>query len=112
MADLDEKIRDRIEKLLHLAAPSSGTTDAERASAAIEAARLIQEHAVTFRTEQPKPERGHKIMRNAWVLTKSLDRHGCAFCGKLISPNDIIWVRVLRVDHIEYRHNCVPCRIE
>lgn len=37
----------RIENLLRLAAPASGTSEHERASAALEAARLIAEHDLT-----------------------------------------------------------------
>ena len=50
---LEPKIAERIAKLLRLAAPSSGTTEGERASAALEAAKLIAEHKLVVAEPQP-----------------------------------------------------------
>ena len=56
---VDKKILDRVEKLLRLAAPSSGTTDAERASAALEVAKLVSEHGLeVVKQEAPKRDGG------------------------------------------------------
>ena len=45
---------ERVLKLLRLAAPTSGTTDHERTSAALEAAKLIMEYDLTV-VERPLP---------------------------------------------------------
>jgi len=58
---IDRKINERVEKLLRLAAPSSNTSEPERVSAALEAARLFTEHNLVvqgpkrkaFRTRPP-----------------------------------------------------------
>jgi hypothetical protein len=44
----DDKIVDRVKKLLRLAAPDSGATLGERESAAVEAAKLIAVHGVVI----------------------------------------------------------------
>lgn len=51
----DDKTLARIKKLLALAAPDSGTTQSERESAAVEAAKLIAQHGVSVGAE-PKIE--------------------------------------------------------
>ena len=45
---------ERVEKLLRLASPSSGTTDAERTLAALEAAKLFAEHDLVVSTKAAK----------------------------------------------------------
>lgn len=49
----DRKVVERVEKLLRLAAPSSNTSEHERASAALEAARLVAEHGLTVSGARP-----------------------------------------------------------
>jgi hypothetical protein len=43
------KVIERAEKLLRLASPTSGSTEHERAAAALEAAKLIAEHDLVVR---------------------------------------------------------------
>lgn len=57
MADADQKVLDRVGKLLRLAAPNSGGTDAERESAMMEAAKLIAENDLVVAPAPPKPRR-------------------------------------------------------
>jgi hypothetical protein len=108
-----DKILKRIENLLRLAAPTSNTTEAERSNAALEAARLIQEHAVSVRPEDPPapPKRSQGgVVHGAWVLTQALQWCNCSHCNNKISQGDIVWVRVLSVARVDYRHNCKPCK--
>lgn len=106
----DDKIVDRVEKLLRLAAPESNTTEGERESAALEAARLIAEHGLVVSRGRERRELV-EVAPHAWVLTQALNYHGCAFCGSVISPRDIIWMRTLPGHRQEYRHNSPKCRI-
>lgn len=111
MAADEDKARDLIDKLLRLAAPTSGTTEEERSSAALEAARLIQEHGVTFtKAAEPPAREVRTISPHAWVLSVALHPCGCTFCQKLISRGDIVWVRVAPSLYVEHRHNADPCR--
>jgi hypothetical protein len=103
----DDKIVDRVEKLLRLAAPDSNTTESERASAALEAARLVAEHGLVVSRRGANVE----VAPHAWVLTQALNYHGCSHCGSVISPRDIIWMRTLPGHRQEYRHNSPKCRI-
>lgn len=54
---VDEKVLKRVEKLLRLASPSSGTTEAERFSAFQEASRLFVENDLVVREREPAPSR-------------------------------------------------------
>lgn len=111
MADPD-KVLDRVEKLIRLAAPTSGTTQSERESAALEIVRLICEHNLTLRETPPAEARAVHIARHAWVLTIALQHSGCSSCGGKISPGDRIWARVRPDDIVEFRHNYLkPCTV-
>jgi hypothetical protein len=57
VADADQKVLDRVGKLLRLAAPNSGGTDAERESAMMEAAKLIAENNLVVAPAPPKQRR-------------------------------------------------------
>lgn len=106
----DPKVLERIAKLLRLAAPVSGTSEAERASAALEAARLIHEHGVAIAHAEEKPSKRGKVSSGAWVKTQSLDHCSCSYCGQLISPRDVVWLRIVN-DQREFRHNAGPCKV-
>lgn len=108
----DQKALDRIGKLLRLAAPSGGSTEHERASAALEAVRIIDELGVkvTFDSgEAPPPHRN--VVRGAWVVSIALDFAGCSSCHGRISRGDAVWIRVVQ-NRVEYRHNYKPCALE
>ncbi len=109
----DPKVLDRIEKLLRLAAPTSGTTEAERSSAALELVRLMSEHNVSVRGEEaaPPPRRRAPVSRNVWMPSRALQHCSCSYCTKLIAPGDIIWIRVTG-HRVENRHNYTPCSPE
>lgn len=109
----DEKILSRIEKLLRLAAPSSNSTEHERASAALEAAKLISEHGlgIGVRVEDEKPK-SKRATKGVWALLVALQHCSCSHCWKVISPGDHVWLRVVERNggnHVEYRHNYAPC---
>lgn len=103
-----EKVIERIGKLLRLAAPSSGTTVAERSAAALEAAKLIDEHGVAMQATKGKSEGRRAVAHGVWVLTQAIDRCACSACGNLISPRDIVWIRVVNLER-EFRHNAGHC---
>jgi hypothetical protein len=112
----DDKILERVAKLLRLAAPSSGTTDAERASAALEVAKLVEDHSIDLGAvlARPKPKLQHEPHRtspHAWVLSVALQHCGCAHCHCPISPGDVVWTRILPGLEIERRHNYGPCKL-
>jgi len=44
---------ERVQKLLRLAAPGNGTTEAERTSAALEVAKIIAEHGLAVAVPEP-----------------------------------------------------------
>ena len=75
----DTKTLRRVENLLRLAKPSAGSTEHERASAALEAAKLIAEHdlVVRNREEAPAPPKRPRAPRQrpqrpqSWVVTSS-----------------------------------------
>jgi hypothetical protein len=106
----NERLRERIDKLLRLAAPKSGATEAERISAALEAARLVDEHDITFGANG-HAQRPSRISRNAWTVSIALDHVSCSHCHQKISPRDIVWLRVCEGNRVEYRHNYRPCAI-
>lgn len=119
----DRKVVDRIEKLFRLASPASGTTEHERASAALELVRLMAEHNIAIggerEEEQPRSRRreprdsGPKAtkMRGVWALLPSYWRTDCSACGNIIAPGDIVWIRVLDGNEVQYRHNMHPCNL-
>lgn len=108
----DPKILRRIDDLLRLAAPASGTTDHERASAALEAARLVAEHELTFLDSESVRERARRetsVRHGVWVLTIILQHCSCEACHTNISPQDHAWVRIVN-GSARFRHNYGDCR--
>lgn len=82
----DAKIIRRVENLLRLARPDANTSDHERASAALEAAKLFAEHDLVVRDKneapvvppprkraRPKPPPSRP---QSWVVTKTVYRNG------------------------------------
>lgn len=62
---------DRVEKLLRLASPKSGTTEHERASAALEVVKLIEENDLIVRERKAEPaprrrKRERETSQGAW----------------------------------------------
>lgn len=111
----DQKTLQRLSKLLRLAGPSSGTSEAERASAALEAARLIEEHDIDFGAEKPQRasrSTGRASVKNVWVLSMAPYNCGCAECHKPISKSDIVWIKVQPDLGVLYRHNYGRCKLE
>ena len=109
-----QRIRERLDKLLRLGAPQSGTTEAEQLSALREAARLVSEHNIHFSEpdEEERPQKRKAVSRNTWMLSVALDHCSCSYCHQLISPRDVIWLRVKLDNEIEYRHKYQPCGVE
>jgi len=109
----NDRILDRIEKLRRLAAASSNSTEAERASAALEMVRLMEEHDVAVKREhEAEEEKKKRVAKNVWVLSVALHHVSCSHCCKVIAPRDIIWIRVMPDNRVEYRHKYKPCTVE
>lgn len=105
-----DKIIRRVENLLRLAAPSSNSTYGERANAAIEAARLIEEHGISLATEKkPDEKKKVRVATGVWVLSRALQYCSCNYCNKLISRGDIVYICVVNPGDVRYRHNMHPC---
>jgi len=130
-----DRIIHRVEKLLRLAAPSSNTNEHERASAALEAAKLIQEHdLVVAAREKPKPVRVERTRRQrtaqnqsvgwgsvaarpsergfplGWSRSTAARDSVCADpqCGEIIERGEPVWIRMKGFD-VEYLHINGPC---
>jgi hypothetical protein len=124
---------EQVEKLLRLAGPKSGTTEHERASAALEAARLIEEHDLVVRERKRSPKkRAEPKTERAWSgsephqrreptptasapppgWTKSIARTDSTCCdpdcGEPIAGGESVWMRI-RGYEIEYLHADGPC---
>lgn len=121
MADVD-KVLSTVEKLLRLAAPTSGAPQPERESAALEAARLISENNLVVREPDKRRRRRSpmddfmhgdevEIRTSAWVLNVANDHCSCSACAGLIAPRDIVWIRVIPGVGVEYRHKYAPCGV-
>lgn len=114
---VDRKVIDRIEKLIRLASPSSGTTDEERSVAALEATKLIDKYDLTIIPREHKTEIPRKrkpkgdVHPGGWVKTRAVNHTICCNCHKLISPGDTIWARV-HGTHVEFFHNYRPCNLQ
>lgn len=92
---MDDKVVSLVEKLLRLAAPSSGTTDHERVSAALEAARLIEEHDLeVIRRPIPEPL---LIVPSPWTRSIAIYHWypgcRCYVCRDAIDQQLIVWTR-------------------
>lgn len=126
-------LKEKIEKLMRLAAPNSGATAPERESAALEAAKLFAESdlAVTERpakpVRQPPPQsqtwwpptprptqvaygyaqRAPQFRRSRAPMAGVVCKAGEVGCGQLISGEDEVWRRVKGTE-IEYLHIDCP----
>lgn len=122
-------VLERVDKLLRLAAPSSNTTEAERASAALEAARLISEHGLVVREKQA-PLRRAPASATPWKprapespRTPDGDQrkyswtHGVAShdaycsdpeCREPIDRGAAVWMRIHNFS-VQYLHYPWPC---
>lgn len=117
------KIIERVEKLLRLASPTSGSTEHERSAAALEAAKLIAEHDLTVKERElppPKPPRRerpatkpfHGVIIHGegkgkpfpprptgpgggWMRSTATRDSVCAdpSCGEEIARGDPVWLR-------------------
>jgi len=115
----DTKLYERIRKLLRLAAPSSGSTEGERASAALTALDLCDRHGITLdiNTAKAHEARGSVedrtyVVKNIWLRTQAQDARSCAHCGGKISRGDMVYVRAQSSYGFEYRHHYKPCGVE
>lgn len=121
----EQKTIERVEKLLRLAAPSSGTSEAERSSAALEAARLFSENNLSVR--EPKVKR-QRIRTSSVTVTRTTPQQyrqgppppywkqsiaardaACADaeCQGPISRGDPVYMRITVFD-VEYLHGNWP----
>jgi hypothetical protein len=115
----EPKVIERIKKLLRLASPKSGATESERASAALTALDLCEQHGITLdinavhahEPRRPVEDRTY-IVRNIWLRTQAQDAQRCAHCGGKISRGDMIYVRAIPGVGFECRHHYKPCGIE
>ncbi len=115
MAKAEAKIIDRIQKLWRLASPTSGSTEAERASAALTALDMMDKHGISldintsnYRAAASSEERTYAV-RDVWMRVQSQGHSRCSACSNLISPGDMIYVRPVR-DQFEYEfrhHYCI-----
>jgi hypothetical protein len=120
MTKPDVKVVERIKKLLRLAAPKSGSTEAERASAALTALDLCDRHGITLDintahahdAKGPIEDRTY-VVKNIWMRTQAQDARSCAYCGGKISRGDMVYVRAVSgAMRFEYRHHYKPCGVE
>lgn len=130
----DRKLGERIEKLLRLAAPSSNSTEAERISAALEAARLFAGSALVIasKPEPPPPRKKTHASRGGWTQppearyaqpvtfnsvggpfshpgsgwapTTAQDSEMCSHCGETIDKGAAAWVQIKGFT-VMYLHN-------
>jgi len=109
----DEAARaiERAQKLLRLAAPDSGTTDAERSNAALLAAKLIAEHKLVVaaapepifkKRRSPKQPQARATTTWArwsapavpsvdWTEVRVPQRCDCAVCGNTLWAGEAAW---------------------
>jgi len=122
VAVVDDKILARVERLLRLAAPSSNTTLQEREVAAVEAARLIEEHDLVLTRRERRGRASREREREAsgrrpraaasdenWSLRRVQQHTHCSFCSGLISPGDVVWFNSTSRRSV---HNYDPCYSE
>lgn len=119
MAVVDDKVLARVERLLRLAAPSSNTTLQEREVAAVEAARLIEEHDLVLTRRERRERRSRRETEHRprapsssddnWSLRRVQQHMHCSFCGGLVSPGDVAWFNTTSRKIV---HNYEPCYSE
>jgi hypothetical protein len=124
-----KKLIERVEKLLRLAAPSSNTTEPERISAALEAAKVFSENDLVVRVRSKERRREPEWKREqpitwgaAWKQARNtspqfdwvqgIARHDvtCAdpTCGGLIERGEPVWMKATAVG-FKYLHCDGPC---
>jgi hypothetical protein len=119
---------ERVQKLLRLAAPDSGTTEHERANAALEVAKIIAEHGLAVAVPepvvkkrratprpqaQPPPQRHHSYEYRQWAPPSGSDwteadvpsRCNCVVCGRLLCAGEVGWF----APNHGYRHYDITC---
>lgn len=105
-----------VEKLLRLASPSSGASDPERASAALEVVRLIAEHDLTVIPRERQTQKTQKLARRpypapappAWHKSTSAQPTICSSveCDAMIPRGAVLW---RRVDGFRVKYVCTDC---
>ena len=121
------KRSERVVKLLRLAAPTSGATEAERISAALAAAELfaeLEDKDKTTRREaqhrdapEPEPEPNYaeyvppeEIVPNveSWQRSRAaISAKNCLMCPRPIGVNEPTWRRV-NCGVVEWLHDACP----
>ncbi len=107
----DQKTLDRVAKLLRLADPKSGAPEPERASAALECAKIIAEHGLSVvvpptppkrrRAPAPTPAPIYHAPRyprsnSNWTEASPLWAVSCIMCGRLIQPEESAFVDIMQ----------------
>jgi hypothetical protein len=126
---VDKKILDRVDKLLRLSAPNSNTNENERASAALEASKLIAEHDLIVKprevrrkvtrpraqTQQPSPWptpvwSAQGTSMPGWARSRAARDGVCEDpeCRGLIHRGDVVWARIVGFD-TQYLHLGADC---
>lgn len=121
---VDRKLLSRVEKLLRLAGPQSNTTEAERTSAALEAARLFNENGflIAAKEEKEKVSRrrpapanppsyvGHNYQSFApWFRSVATSDSVCVDpdCDEAIERGDDVWARENgRIEYLHFGRDC------
>lgn len=118
--NIDRRVIERVEKLLRLAAPTSGTTEHERISAALAAAKLFSENnlsvqeSVTAKPKisrarrpnvRPRPESGQPPGFYPSIASRDAD---CYDCGRQIAAGSAAWERRVAFgnQYIHMRGDC------
>jgi hypothetical protein len=119
---------ERAQKLLRLAAPGNGTTEAERTNAALKAAEIIAEHNLVVAippprvkrrrppTAQPTQQRASSPSVNEWRqwapsstsdwTEVDIPAHcNCVVCGGLLCVGEVGWF----APNHGYRHYDITC---
>ncbi len=86
-------MRGRVEKLLRLAGPSSRAEVHERASAALEVARMYEDGEFTVREARSRhtvrPATGLK-----WAKSIAARESACAICEGVVERGENVWTRI------------------
>jgi len=124
-SDARARAVERVQKLLRLAAPGNGTTEAERTNAALEVAKIIAEHGLSVavpppvvkkRRKPPSAQQQHwppprvwvqpyRPSGSDWVEVEVYTRCTCVVCGSLLGVGESAW---FAPDH-GYRHYDITC---
>jgi len=103
----DERKRaiERVNKLLRLAAPSSGTTEAERTNAALQAAKIFSENNLTAIYEEPKRKRRPQPHASREYHPRSVYRNPVTYAPKVYAQHGANWTAV----ELDVDCPCVVC---